>query len=61
MHIEVNATSEKEAESAAWNEYNERGEDAGEIEWELVDHVTRGNMCSAPLNDIEVNECKESP
>jgi hypothetical protein len=58
MHIEVEAESASAAKERAWDEFNEHGEKAGEIEWELVEHVTTGNVLHAPLNDIEVNRSK---
>lgn len=56
IHIEVEAESEKAAYDAAWDRYNSEGESAGDIEWELVDQVTTGNVCHAPLNEVEINE-----
>lgn len=58
IHIEVTAESESDAEDAAWAAYNADGESAGEIEWELVDEVTTGNVLHAPLNETEVNKVK---
>lgn len=58
LHIEVEAETESSAKVKAWEEFGEQGEGAGEIEWELMDCITRGNVCHAPLNDIEVNEVK---
>ncbi len=61
MHFEVEAQSKSEAKERAWDAYNESGgdpNDIGDIEWELVERVVTGNVCHAPLNDIEVNKCK---
>lgn len=61
IHIEVEAASAKEAKAAAWDAFNEKSESAGELEWELMDHITTGNVCYAPFNDIEASKCKEAP
>lgn len=58
IHIEVTAESEGAAKDAAWDAYNDHGELAGDIEWELVDEVTSGNVSHAPLNETEVNKVK---
>lgn len=58
MHIEVSARTASEAKEKAWRAYDDHGPDAGEVEWELTDHVTTGNVCHAPQNDIEANEAK---
>ena len=55
IHIEVEAASSEEAKEKAWEKINKDSEKAGEVEWEFFDHITEGNVCSAPLNDIEVN------
>lgn len=59
IHIEVEAADPKAAKKAAWKRIdNEDAETVGEIEWEFLEHITEGNGCHAPLNDIEVNEVK---
>lgn len=59
IHIEVEARDADHAEEVAWAAYDHDGPDAGEIYWEAVDCVTRGNVTYAFLNEIEVNEVKE--
>lgn len=56
IHVTVTAASEAEAKEAAWDKINEEGESAGDVEWEFMDHITEGNVCHAPLNDIEVSK-----
>lgn len=58
IHLTVEASSEEEAKDAAWEKLNEEGESAGDVEWEYMDHLTEGNVCHAPLNDIEVSKVK---
>lgn len=58
IHINVTAKSEADAKEKAWEALNDKGEDAGEVEWEFMDAITEGNVCHAPLNEIEVSELK---
>lgn len=58
IYIEVEADSEQAAEEAAWEKFNVEGEKAGDIAWELVDHVTTGNVFHGELNDVCVDEIK---
>ena len=57
IHIEVEAESEREAKEAAWAKVDD-GDHGEDIEWEFMESITNGNVCHAPLNDIEVNEIK---
>lgn len=59
IHIEVEASSSTDAKVRAWDEFGEHGEKAGEIEWEAMDCIAEGNVCHAPLNEIEVNKVRE--
>lgn len=59
MHIEVSASTAEEAEDRAWEVYNENGESAGEVEWELVNRVNEGNVSHAYLNEIEITRVRE--
>jgi hypothetical protein len=53
----VNAESEEAAIEAAWDKFNEGGVDsADDIEWEAFDHITEGNICHAPYNDVEADD-----
>ncbi len=56
VHIEVEAESTTKAIAAAWDVYNDLGEKAGDVEWEAMDHITTGNVCHAPLNDVAANK-----
>jgi len=58
VYIEVEAENEKEAEEAAWEAINERGAEAGELEWEFLDVITEGNVCRAPCDRITVDKLK---
>jgi hypothetical protein len=57
-HFEVEATSESEAKEKAWEQYNDTSSDDLDVEWELVEKVTTGNVLHAPINKIEVNKVK---
>ena len=61
IHVEVEAESQDEAIQEAWDRVNEASEpeDVGELEWEYMNHITTGNVCHAPLNDIEANRVRE--
>lgn len=60
MHIEVEASSKEDAKKRAWALYDAKGAEASDdVEWELMDHITEGNCCNAPLNDIEVGRVRE--
>jgi hypothetical protein len=55
IHVEVEASSASEAKEKAWDRINEKGEDAGDVEWEFFDSITEGNISHAPYNEVEVN------
>lgn len=55
----VNALNQEDAAEAAWEKFNESGGDnvgADDIEWEAFDHITEGNVCHAPYNDVEADD-----
>ena len=52
IYVEVNAESEKEALTAALDSDGLTRDNIEE--WEAHDYVTRGNVCSAVQNSIEV-------
>lgn len=56
LHIEVTADSKEEAKDAAWERFNNEGEDAGDLEWQAHTYITRGNICSVQYNDVEVSQ-----
>lgn len=58
IHVQVNASSASDAKEKAWDKINDEGESAGDVEWEFMDAITEGNVCHAPLNEIEVSEVK---
>lgn len=58
MHVEVKASSESAAKKAAWALVDEKGPDAGDVEWEFFEILGEGNVSHTPLNEIEVSELK---
>lgn len=54
--IFVEADDKDAAKEAAWEKFNDEGEDAGDLEWECVEQVARGNVSSAMLNEVSVEE-----
>lgn len=58
IYIEVEAENEKEAEEVAWEAINEKGEEAGDLEWEFFNAITEGNVCRAPCDRITVDKLK---
>ena len=55
----VKAQDAQSAEAAFWDSIDEKAPTEDEIEWEYTDHVTRGNVCNAMQNDVQVDEIKE--
>lgn len=55
----VEATDKKAAIDAAWEEFNERGADNFEIEWEALDRISTGNILHAPQNEVLVSSARE--
>lgn len=58
IHVEVDAVSESDARTRAWDRVNDEGEAAGDVEWEFFDEICEGNVCHAPLNEIVASEVK---
>lgn len=58
IYIEVEAENEKEAEEVAWEAINERGAEAGDLEWEFFDAIAEGNVCHAPCHSVTVDKLK---
>lgn len=58
INIQVAAETEADAIDKAWVEFHNNGPGNFEIEWEACAHVTRGNVCSALLNDQCAEELK---
>lgn len=54
LHIDVEAKDADEAVEKAWAAYDNAGPDAGEVEWEVFEEITKGNVSYAPLNRIDV-------
>ena len=50
--------AQSRAFGAFWDRINEEGERAGDVEWEFFDSITEGNVCHAPLNEIEASKIK---
>jgi hypothetical protein len=55
IHISVEAESKEAAIVAAWKAIDEKGEEAGEVEWEFISKISEGNVLRVPLNEIEVS------
>jgi hypothetical protein len=56
MVIFVEADTRTDAKAVAWEKFGDEGEGAGDLEWECVEEVTRGNVCNAPLTQVSVEE-----
>jgi hypothetical protein len=56
ISIEVEAESEEAAKDVAWEEINEKGAEAGELEWEFLTRIVEGNVCHAPVLQTRVEE-----
>lgn len=58
IHITVEAPDPTVAKEVAWDLVNEKGERAGEIEWEFFESIAEGNACYARFNEITVSKVK---
>lgn len=56
ISFEVEAEDEAGAKEAAWDLFGDEGPEAGQLEWELLDHIVEGNVLHAPCNDVTVEE-----
>ncbi len=62
VSLSIKAESKEEAEKKFWElDFNgfEKDIDSGlidDFEWDFTDHVTRGNVTHAILNDMEIEE-----
>jgi hypothetical protein len=54
IHIMVEATDAQEAKQKAWDKIDEKGDRAGDVEWEFCESITTGNVCHAPYNETVV-------
>jgi hypothetical protein len=54
--FEVEAEDKDAALAAAWAQINEGAE--GEVEWEYLDSINKGNVCHAPLNEVRVSKVR---
>ena len=54
-YAEVEAETEGEALEAFYSQWDE-DENLVDVSWEFVDQVTRGNVCYAPLNEVEITQ-----
>jgi len=43
---------------AAWEVFEDDENKSTNVEWEAVEHVCEGNVCHAPVNDVEVEVSK---
>jgi hypothetical protein len=53
----VEAESKAKAIDKAWEAFN-AGEEPENTEWEALSYITKGNVCSAPVNNISATEVK---
>jgi hypothetical protein len=51
----VDAEDEASAIEAAWAEFEENGVDDSTLEYEVLERICEGNVCYAPLNNVEVD------
>jgi hypothetical protein len=51
----VDAEDEASAIKAAWAEFEENGIDDSTLEYEVLECICEGNVCYAPLNNVEVD------
>lgn len=58
--VEVEAENAEAAENEAWNQFNERGPDVGEVEWEAYEKIADGNVVNTYHNEVEVIEVSEA-
>ena len=52
VYVEVEAENKEEALNTAW----ERATFDDMVEWEFTEHICRGNVLDAVLNDYEIEE-----
>lgn len=61
VSIEVEAKNAEAAKDAAWDKIHDgaASKPDADITWEFFETIAEGNCCSAPLNEISVDEVKE--
>ena len=55
LTIEVEAEDEEAAKAAAWTAFGERGEGAGDLEWDCLDRIVEGNVFHGSTNTVQVD------
>lgn len=60
MFIEVQADSKEVAIEAAWDQYNESGPEAFEVEWEAFERLFTGNVSHVSGSEQSATEVDES-
>jgi len=58
MSIDVTAESEADAIEIAWKIFNNEGPEPFDVEWEVLNKITEGNVTHAPVNDVRVEKVK---
>lgn len=56
VYVEVEIDAEADDDSAFFAACDAYKDGTDQIEWEFTQHVTRGNVCSAMLNDFSVED-----